>query len=130
MKFVLKMVVSAFALIGIAYLSDGALLLIRGEDLGEQFVPAILAAVLLAIVNATIGKVAKIIANVLTLPVGCLTLGLSSLVIGLLVNTGMFYLVESIVDGFELVGFWETVLAALIMSVVTAVTARAVDEDD
>ena len=130
MRFVLKMVVAAFALLGIAYISDGSLLEIAGEGMSEQFLPALFAAVILAVVNATIGNIAKFVANVITLPLGCLTLGLSTLVIGLLVNTGMFYIVEAVVDGFSLVGFWETVLAALIMSIVTAVAGRAIDKED
>jgi putative membrane protein len=130
MRFVLKMVVAAFALIGIAYVSEGSLLAIAGDGLGEQFLPALLAAVLLAVVNATIGKIAKFVLNAVTLPIGCITLGLSTLVIALFINTAMFYVVEAVVDGFSLVGFWPTVLAALIMSVVTAVTGKIIDDED
>ncbi|GAB4275615.1 MAG: hypothetical protein Kow0056_05370 [Coriobacteriia bacterium] len=130
MKFLLRLVVAAFALIGIAYVSNGNLLIIEGQTVTEQFVPAFFAALVLGVANATIGAVAKFLLKALTLPLGCLTLGLSNLVIGLLVNTGIFYLVAKVVDGFSLVDFPATVLAAVMMSVVMALANSVIDRGE
>jgi putative membrane protein len=126
MRFLLRMLVGAFALIGVAAVSEGSLLIVEGETLGEQFVPAVFAALIIGIANATVGAIAKAVLKLVTLPIGCLTLGLSNLAIGLLVNTGMFYLAASIVDGFTVFEFWDTVLAALVMAIASGV----IDKDD
>lgn len=116
MKFVLRMVVSAAALFGVAYLTGGSLLQV------DSFWPAaVFAAVVLAVANAVI----KPIIQVLAFPVTVLTLGLFSLVISAL----MLYLVEWIVPGVHTTGFWQTVVASLIISVVCAIGFRIVDRD-
>jgi putative membrane protein len=116
MKFLLRMLISAAAIFGVAYLSGGWLLEV------DSFWPAaVVAAVVLALVNAII----KPIVRLLSLPVTILTLGLFSLVISAL----MLYLVAAIVDGVNTTGFLQTVLAALIISVVTSVGSSLVDKD-
>lgn len=114
MKYAARMLVSALALFGIAYVSQGALL---GRM--EFWPTAVVAALVLSVVNAIVKPVAK----VLTLPVTILTLGLFSLV----VNAAMFYIVDWLVPGFETVGFVSTVVAALIMAIVNAVASDMTD---
>lgn len=114
MKYAARMLVSALALFGIAYVSQGALL---GRM--EFWPTAVVAALVLSVVNAVVKPVAK----VLTLPVTILTLGLFSLV----VNAAMFYIVDRLVPGFETVGFVPTVVAALIMAIVNAVASDMTD---
>lgn len=114
MKYAARMLVSALALFGIAYVSQGALL---GRM--EFWPTAVMAALVLSVVNAVVKPVAK----VLTLPVTILTLGLFSLV----VNAAMFYIVDWLVPGFETVGFVPTVVAALIMAIVNAVASDMTD---
>lgn len=75
--------------------------------------PAILAALLLGLINATL----RPIVVVLTLPVTLLTLGAFALVI----NGAMLALTASVVDGVHLAGFWSAVLGALVVSVVGGV---------
>lgn len=70
-----------------------------------------IAAVLLALVNAVIRPVLVL----LTLPVTILTLGLFILVI----NGLMFWFVASFVEGFTVAGFWPAVFGALAYSVVS-----------
>jgi len=70
----------------------------------------IIAALVIGLVNATLGVLIKL----LTLPIGCLTLGLSSLVI----NALMFWLVSSLVDGFHVKGFVAALLGSIVMSIV------------
>jgi putative membrane protein len=130
MRFLLRMLVGAFALVGVAAVSEGSLLIVEGETLGEQFVPAIFAALIIGIANATVGAIAKAVLKIVTLPIGCLTLGLSNLAIGILINTGMFYLAAGIVSGFEVMDFWSTALAAVIIAVVMAIANGVIDKDD
>ena len=85
-----------------------------------QFVPGIhvsgvqttfIAALVIGLVNATLGNLLKI----LTLPIGCLTLGLSSLII----NALMFMVAANVVSGFHVDSFLHALLGSLAMSVVT-----------
>ncbi len=89
-----------------------------------QFVPgvsvdgvqaALLAALMIGLVNATLGSLLKL----LTLPIGCLTLGISSLII----NALMFWLAANFVSGFHVNGF----LPALLGSVALSLVGAAVD---
>lgn len=117
MKFIIRMLISAAAIFGVAYLSNGWLLQV------DEFWPsAVLAALVLALVNAIV----KPIVHVLSLPVTCLTLGLFSLVI----NAGMLYIVAWVVDGVAITGFWQTVLAAAIIAVITSASTSLVDDKD
>jgi putative membrane protein len=116
MKFVLRMLVSAAALFGVAYLTGGALLQV------DSFWPAaVFAAVVLAVANAVV----KPIIQVLAFPVTVITLGLFSLVI----SAFMLYLVEWIVPGVHTTGFWQTVAASLIISIVCSIGFRVVDPE-
>ena len=116
MKFLLRMLISAAAIFGVAYLSGGWLLEV------DAFWPsAVIAAVLLALVNAIV----KPIVHILSLPVTILTLGLFSLVI----NALMLYLVAALVDGVNTTGFIQTVLAAIVISIVTSVGTKLFDKD-
>lgn len=116
MKFLMRMLVSAVALFGVAYLSDQALLQV------DSFWPAaVIAALVLAFANAIIRPVVKL----LTLPLTILTLGLFSLV----VNAGMIYLVAALVDGVHTTGFWQTVAASILIAIVSGIGNRLVDDD-
>ncbi|MBM7868246.1 phage holin family protein [Heliobacterium gestii] len=71
-------------------------------------VPALLAALVLGIINAVI----RPIIFVLTLPINLLTLGLFTLVI----NGLMLWMVSGLVRGFEVSGFGAAFLGALLLS--------------
>lgn len=116
MKFVLRMLISAAAIFGVAYLSGGWLL-----DVDAFWPSAVIAALLLAVVNAVI----KPVVHVLSLPVTILTLGLFALVI----NALMLYLVAGLVPGVTTTGFVQTVLAALTISIVTSVGTSLLDKE-
>lgn len=116
MKFILRMLISAIALFGVAYLSDQALLQV------DSFWPAaVIAAVVLAFANAIIKPIVKVLA----LPITVLTLGLFSLVI----NAGILYLVASVVDGVHTTGFLQTIVASILIAIVSGVGSKLVDED-
>jgi len=116
MKFILRMLIEAAAIFGIAYVSEGALLAPM-----EFWPTALLAAVALALVNALIRPIVKLLA----LPVTILTLGL----FGLVINAAMLYIVDWVVPGFDTVNFWMTIIAALILAIVGAVAGKLLDKD-
>jgi putative membrane protein len=91
-------------------------LIVQGVKL-PGFGAAVVAALVLSIVNAVIRPVLL----VLTLPLNILTLGLFTFVI----NAAMLYIV-SWVTLLRLDGFWPTFLGAIVLSVVNAVLTRVV----
>ena len=76
----------------------------------DGFLTAILAGILIAVVNATIGGILRI----LTFPINILTLGLMSFIITVL----MVLLVDSIMDGFNTNGFFSAVIFAIVLAVI------------
>jgi putative membrane protein len=110
------MLITAAAIFGVAYLSGGELVSV------DQFWPtAVVAALVLGLANAII----KPIVHVFTFPITLLTLGLFSFVI----SAAMLYLVEWVVPGFATTGFWQTLVAAIIISVVSGIGSKLVDRD-
>jgi putative membrane protein len=116
MKFILRMLISAAAIFGVAYLSGGALLEV------DAFWPAaVVAAVVLGLMNAIIRPIVKLLA----LPITILTLGLFSVVI----NAAFLYIVAAVVDGVSTTGFLQTAAAAIIIGIVSAIGSKLVDKD-
>ena len=109
-RFFLRMLIAGAVIFGVSYFSGGTLLQV------DTFVWALVLALVLGVVNAVIKPVISFFA----LPVTIVTLGLFSLVI----NAGMLALAAAVVPGVHTTGFWATVLAALIISVVTSITTR------
>ena len=103
LSFLLKVLVSTFAVFITAYLLPGVMV--------DQFTTAIVVAVLLAIFNTLL----KPVLIILTIPVTILTLGLFLLVI----NALIIQLTAYIVRGFEVGNFWWAVLFSVILSAVT-----------
>ncbi|MGA3373655.1 MAG: phage holin family protein [Terracidiphilus sp.] len=91
--------------------------LVRGFEV-EGFGPALWAALVIGLLNATVGFFLKIV----TFPISILTLGLFLLVI----NGLMILLASSIVRGFYVRGFlpafWGAVVLALLGMIIRAVT--------
>ncbi len=115
MRFVLRLLISAAVIFGVSYFSGGALLAVA------SFWWALALAFVLGIINATIKPVIALVA----LPVTIVTLGLFSLII----NAAMLALATAVVPGVSTTGFWATVLAALIISVVTSIATRWLERD-
>ena len=101
MRLVLMWVFNAMALIGVAYFVPG----IRVDG----FVAALVAALVLGLVNTLIRPILVL----LTLPITLLTLGLFILAI----NGFLFWFVGSVLEGFIVTGFWPGVGGALLYSV-------------
>jgi putative membrane protein len=105
MSLVVHWLISTASLIIVAYLIPG--IEIRG--LG----PALIAPIVIGLVNATIGFILKI----LTLPLTVLTLGLFWLII----NALMLQLAAALVPGFYVSGFWSAFFGAIVLSLVNMV---------
>jgi putative membrane protein len=95
--------INALALMAVAYLLPGIAV--------ADFVTALIAALVLGLVNAVI----RPILILLTLPATLLTLGLFIFVI----NGLLFWLVGSYIDGFTVAGFWPGIFGAIAYSIVS-----------
>lgn len=98
--------------------------------LGAKIVPgvqvdgygsAIIAAVLIALANSTIG----LILRVFTFPINFLTLGLMSFIITVL----MIMLVDYLMTGFNTTGFWAAALLAIVIALIKAVFGAIAGSD-
>jgi putative membrane protein len=99
--------VNAAALLLVAYLYPGVTI--------ESFFAALIAALVLGLVNAVI----RPILIILTLPATLLTLGLFIFVI----NALLFWFVAEIVQGFRVTGFGAALLGSILYSVITLVSS-------
>ena len=77
------------------------------------FGAALIAPIVIGLVNATIGLVLKI----LTFPLTLLTFGIFLLVI----NALMLQLASVLVPGFDVAGFWSAFFGAIVLSVVSTI---------
>jgi putative membrane protein len=103
LKLLIVWLINAVALIAVAYLLPGISV--------ASFVTALIAALVLGLINAVIRPLLVL----LTLPVTVLTLGLFIFVI----NGLLFWLVGAFVDGFVVQGFWWGVIGAIVYSIVS-----------
>lgn len=100
MKLILKWVLSAMALLAVAYVYGGVAI--------NSFPSALIAAAVIGLLN----MVVRPILVVLTLPATLITLGLFLFVI----NALMFWAASGILSGFHVAGFWAALIGSLIYS--------------
>ena len=103
LRLIVVWLISALALLTVAYLMPGIEL--------ANFTAALVAAVVLGLVNAVI----RPILILLTLPATLLTLGLFIFVI----NGLLFWMVGSWLQGFTVSGFWWGFFGAIVYSIIT-----------
>ena len=84
----------------------------------DSITTAVIAAVVLGLINTIVRPVIVF----LTLPLTMLTLGLFLLII----NALMLYLAAWLVNGFNVGGFWDALIASFIISVVVALLSGMV----
>ena len=113
MKFILRLILSALAVILLANILPGV------------EVSAFGSAVLVALVLSLLNLIVKPLLVILTLPVTILTLGLFLLVI----NALIILLASSLVSGFSVDGFWQALLFSLLLSVLESVLFAFLKED-
>ena len=111
MKIITRILVTALALLITARL-------VTGIDV-EGVYPAIIAALILGILNVVV----KPVLVILTLPVTIVTLGLFMFVI----NASLFMFAASFIDGFNVSGFLVALLGSLIVSVISAVVNNLIE---
>jgi putative membrane protein len=113
MRLLIHWILSAIALIIVSHLVPGFHV--------AGFVPALIAALVIGLLNATVGLFLKII----TFPISILTLGIFLLVI----NGVMILLASSVVPGFRVYGlgpaFWGAVILALLGMAIRALLRDA-----
>lgn len=109
MKLLLKWLLSAAALLFVAYIYNGVQV--------QSFGSALIAAFVIGLLNAVLRPVLVI----LTLPVTIVTVGLFLFVI----NALMFWAAASVLDGFHVNGFGAALLGSLLYSAVGLVIESA-----
>lgn len=112
MYLLISLAINTSALLATGYLVPG----IKFE--GIQ--PAILAAIILGVLNTFIKPILKII----TLPLTILTLGLFSFVL----NALILLLVSSIIPGFSIDGLWPAILGAIVLSVISTILSAVLKD--
>jgi putative membrane protein len=112
MRLLLHWILSALALLVVSHLVPGFQV--------NGLLPALIAAVVIGLLNATLGLFLKII----TIPFSILTLGIFLLVI----NGLMILLASAIVPGFHVVGFGPAFWGALVLALL-GMLIRAVVKD-
>ena len=111
MKLILKWLLSAAALLFVAYIYDGVSL--------KGYQAALIAAFVIGLLNTLVRPILVI----LTLPVTVVTVGLFLFVI----NALMFWAAASLLDGFNVTGFWAALIGSLIYSVLSLIINSALD---
>lgn len=103
MRMIIRLAVNVFALLVVEYLVPGFKL--------ANIQTAVVAAVVIGIVNTLIKPILQFIA----LPLTIVTLGLTAF----LINVGLLYLASRLVPGFYIASFTTAVIASLVLSLVT-----------
>lgn len=104
MSLILKLLLNAFVVFLAAYLLPGVTV--------ENFVTAIVVAVVLGILNTVV----KPLLVLLTLPITIVTLGLFAIIINVL----MVLLATAIVPGFAVAGFWWALGFSILVSIISS----------
>lgn len=113
MNLILYFLVMAVAMVGLSRVLPGFQV--------DGWVPALIAAVVLAVVNTVL----KPILFVLTLPFTILTLGLFLLVL----NALMLWITAALVPGFRVSGLFTTLVASLVLALVGMVWKAAMKKE-
>jgi putative membrane protein len=116
MRLILNWILSALSLMIVAHLVSGFVV--------TNFVAALIAALVIGLVNATIGLVFKII----TLPLTLVTFGIFWFVI----NAVMLLMAAAFVPGFSIRGFFPAFIGAIVLSIVNLVMrmlGRAISDE-
>ena len=118
MNFIVKLCVSAIAVMITAYFLDGVTLGNNQFYSGDSVeLNKLCTAFLVAVVLAFLNTIVKPLLTILTLPITFYTLGIFLLVI----NAIIILFVNKLVDGFKVDGFWSALWFSIIVSIVNSV---------
>ena len=113
MKLIMKLILSALAVILIAKLLPGVSL--------DNYTTAIIVAAVIAILNVLV----KPILIIFTLPITIVTLGLFLLII----NAIIILLADKLIDGFGVSSIWTAVLFSFLLSILQSMLHSLIKED-
>ena len=113
MRILLKWLVNAVSLLIVAHLVSGFRV--------HGFIDALIAALVIGLVNATLGTILKI----LTFPLTIVTLGLFLIVI----NAAMLKLAANVTPGFEVSTWTAAILGAIVLTLVSSFLHWLVGDD-
>ncbi len=91
---------------------------ISGEATWERIKIAFIAGLVLGLFNLIVKPIIKIF----SLPINILTLGLFNIII----NAGMLWLVDLIIKGLEIEGFWGYVWSSLVISIISIIVSKVI----
>jgi len=91
---------------------------ISGDTIWDKFKISFLAGLLLGLLNLLVKPIVKI----LSLPINILTLGIFNIII----NAGMLWIVDSIIKGLEIEGFWGYVWSSIVISIISIVVSKII----
>lgn len=103
MALIVRLAINVFALLVVAYLVPGFVL--------DNFWSAVVAAIMIGVVNTFIRPLVQLIA----LPITLLTFGLAAF----LVNVLMLWLASAIVPGFTITSFASALIASILLSLIS-----------
>lgn len=112
MNYILKILLSAVAVVLLAKLIPGVMV--------DTYTTAIWVAFLIGILDTIL----KPILVVLTIPVTILTLGLFLFVI----NAGLILLADNWIDGFSVSGFWAALLFSILLSFLESILYKVLEK--
>ena len=110
---IISWLISAVSLIIVSWIIPGFIV--------ESFGSALIAAIVIGLINATVGFFLKII----TLPISVLTFGIFLLVI----NALMLMFASSLLTGFTVTGFWAAFFGAIVLAIVNMVFRSIIGTD-
>jgi len=113
MTLILRLLFNALGLILIAELVSGIHV--------DGLYPAVIAAVVLGILNSII----RPILIIFTLPITILTLGLFAFII----NGALFLFAASFIEGFSVDNFWYALLGSILMSVISTIGNKWINKE-
>jgi putative membrane protein len=113
MKFILRLVLSAIAVVLIAKLLPGVGL--------DNYTTALIVAAVLAILNVLV----KPILVIFTLPITIVTFGLFLLII----NAIIILLADKMIDGFSVASLWTAILFSILLSILQSILYGLLKED-
>jgi len=113
MKYILKPLLTAFAVVILANLLDGVSV--------DGYWSAIIVAIVLSILNVFV----KPVLIIFTLPITIFTLGLFLLV----VNALIILLADKLIGGFSVDGIWTAILFSILLSILQSILHSVIKED-
>lgn len=120
MRFLIYWLISAVSLVASAYIA-GALGFRVTVELNDP-IRLMLGVLVLSLVNATIGRIAKFI----TLPLNCLTFG----IVWLLINAALFLWVGQMKIGFTVGDFWSALVGSILMALVLGILRHLTEKHE